>query len=557
MIRQRIVWFSIILLIFTSLACNAFTGVREPDLGLPPPPTPNGEITPAPAEQTGQIDGLAPTATLINETAATAAVNGAGAASATVLIDLNVRRGPAIQYDRVSFMLKGESATIIGRDPATGWWKIECPPRIEANECWISGGDRYATVAHTEGVPIAEIPPTPTPPPTPATAESNVVAGEGLLVYASSSGLWAVTPDLAADPAKVGEPVQLSDSLNIDRIFIAPDGLKAAYTTQTAEKEVLYLVNIDGSGGKILVNSTFIPIADSGGTADVKVRLGQIQWLSDSQAIAFNSTLQNIVGPGSRSQEDLWTVSLNGSLTERFSAGNGGGAFDVSADNQLIMSQSDRIIRASLDGSEWQTIIDFEKVNTASEWIYYPKPQWTSDGRLALVAIASPEQFDESAEARLWRIPRSGPAEFTRALAGNILFNPVIWSDNGISLAYVQQIIDSANIPPALTLADGDGANPTSYATDNPLRFDGWSPAGDSFIYSGAGFYAVGRSGAAAVTTILDGDVGAVQWLTPSRFIIAIESGSGWQMSISDLAGNLTLLATARSDTAQMDVWTP
>lgn len=557
MIRQRIVWFSIILLLFSSLACNAFAGGREPDMGLPPPPTLGSETAPSIAEQTAQIEGLAPTATLISDDSGTPASSGAGSATATVLIDLNVRSGPAVQYDRVSFMLKGESAVIIGRDPATGWWKIECPPRIEANECWISGGERYTTVTHTEGVPIAEIPATPTPPPTPTTAESDVVASEGLLVFASSSGLWAVTPDLASDPPKAVDPVQLSDSLNIDRIFIAPDGLKAAYTTLTADKEVLYLVNLDGSGGKILANSTFIPVTDNGSTADVKVRLGQIQWLSNSQAIAFNSVLQSVVGPGTRSQEDLWTVTLDGSLTERFSAGNGGGAFDISADNQLIMSQSDRIIRASLDGSEWQTVIDFNIVNTASEWIYYPQPQWTSDGRLALIAIPSQEQFDESAQASLWRIPRSGPAETTSALAGNTLFNPVVWSHNGIALAYVQQIIGGADIPATLTLADGDGANPTAYATDSSLRFEGWNPSGDSFIYSGAGFYAVGRSGEAAVTTILEGEVGAVQWLTPTRFVVATKSGSGWQLSISDLAGSSTLLATARSEYAQMDVWAP
>ena len=32
---------------------------------------------------------------------------------------------------------------VIGRDPISGWWHIECPPDAEGETCWVSGGTQY------------------------------------------------------------------------------------------------------------------------------------------------------------------------------------------------------------------------------------------------------------------------------------------------------------------------------------------------------------------------------------------------------------------------------
>ena len=47
------------------------------------------------------------------------------------LADLNVRAGPGVSYKRVDCLLRDETTTILGRDQASDWWKIECPPRAE------------------------------------------------------------------------------------------------------------------------------------------------------------------------------------------------------------------------------------------------------------------------------------------------------------------------------------------------------------------------------------------------------------------------------------------
>lgn len=123
-----------VLLVFATLACNAFAG--QPDNLLPVPPA----LTPAQddPDATGNPAGVAPTATLPPD--ATIPLNGP---LVQILVDLNVRGGPGVQFPRVGFLLGGDTVTAIGRDPASGWWQIQCSPEIDASECWVSGGAQY------------------------------------------------------------------------------------------------------------------------------------------------------------------------------------------------------------------------------------------------------------------------------------------------------------------------------------------------------------------------------------------------------------------------------
>lgn len=131
--RDRVViWTGLALLLFATLACNAFAG--RPESGLPPPPNPSA--TPA-ADATG-LPGLAPTATLPGEATAPAAQG-----TLRIMVDLNVRGGPGVSFPRVGFLLRDARVTVLGRDEGSGWWRIECPPDADGSVCWVSGGTQY------------------------------------------------------------------------------------------------------------------------------------------------------------------------------------------------------------------------------------------------------------------------------------------------------------------------------------------------------------------------------------------------------------------------------
>lgn len=134
--RDRVViWTGLTLLLFATLACNAFAG--RPESGLPPPPNPSATPGPGATDQSGAPD-LAATATLPGEATAPAAQG-----TLRILVDLNVRGGPGVGSPRVGFLLRDARVTVLGRDEASGWWRIQCPPDAEGSECWVSGGAQY------------------------------------------------------------------------------------------------------------------------------------------------------------------------------------------------------------------------------------------------------------------------------------------------------------------------------------------------------------------------------------------------------------------------------
>lgn len=143
--RDRfVVWLGMALLLAATLACNAFAGQVEPS--LPPPPSLASPVAPGAATALPGTApaGIAPTATLPGEIAPPGETTpAASGGTLRMLSDLNVRAGPGVGYERVGFLLRDETAAILGRDPASGWWKIVCPPRAEGSECWVSGSTRY------------------------------------------------------------------------------------------------------------------------------------------------------------------------------------------------------------------------------------------------------------------------------------------------------------------------------------------------------------------------------------------------------------------------------
>ncbi len=136
--RIAVGW-AIVLLVLASLACNAFAGRAEG--GLPPPPNPTAQ----PATATIDAPVVAPTVTLPGD-APLETVEGA----IRILVDLNIRSGPGVAYDRVGFLRQGDRVPALARDPESGWWRIECPPQADGAVCWVSGGAQYTRLESAE-----------------------------------------------------------------------------------------------------------------------------------------------------------------------------------------------------------------------------------------------------------------------------------------------------------------------------------------------------------------------------------------------------------------------
>jgi dipeptidyl aminopeptidase/acylaminoacyl peptidase len=485
-------------------------------------------------------------------------VDASGSPLLEALVDVNIRTGPGVQYNRDGFLFTGETARILGRDPESSWWKIECPGRSDGSSCWVSGGAQYTKVTNAAGVPVAAVPPTSTPLPSPTVpvelpdSETSIIVN-ALLTYSDDDGLWLVTLDTSQEPLAADEPEQLVEAADVEQPLISPDGRKIAYIAGGRESNALHVVTLDNGQNQMLVDTADLPVVVE---TDTAVLIGQIEWLNNSQGLVFNTYFLNLAGPGASERVDLWTVDLDGTMTERFEAGQGGGTFALSAGNQVILSQQNAIVRANLDGTDAETVIEFDFINTASEYIYYPQAQWTADGG-AYVAIPDADPWQADSEATLWRIPAGGEAEGMAALPGNTLFDPVQWSSDGTQLAYVQRVMDPSNPPPVLVLADGNGRNAAPYTSNAQLALYGWSPDGKHFLYAGSESVGIGQVGVPPVKVEIAGGNARMQWLNASTFIATSNVSRGWTLISGNLDGETTRLATADTTPPQFDVWSP
>ena len=556
MLRQHPLLVFISMLFLATLACNAFAGEAEPDLSVPPPIVTLEDGT-AVADEDSSDPNIAPTATLPGDSdSGDGTAVASGNPIVTILVDLNIRSGPGVIYDRLGFFLEGSTAQVLGQDPTSGWWLVACPAEINAPQCWVSGGSQYTLGSNTGSVPVAAVPPTPTPEPTTVpTTEPDANKDEiaGYIAHNDSDGLWLLPLDTSQSPPAAGEPIQVAGGSDISHFAISPNGQQIAFVAGDFDGNRLGVVSTSGDG-QILVESDTLTNTAGDGFAVV---INQIDWLPDNETIAFNSQIVNLEGPGVGPQADLWLVTTDGMLTEQFAAGTAGHSFALSPDGtRLIMGNPEGVTRVNLDGSNAEEVITFPFVNTASEYAWVPTAQWLPGGSQAYVAIAAADPWQADAEATLYQIPVSGPAVEIGTILGNTLFSPPNWNQNGSRLGYVQLIVNSDNTQ-YLVLADGDGDDPVPYDSADQLTAAGWNSPGTHFLYAGLDFLGIAEPDESTVEILLGGTVGNLLWLDDDAFVTAVGSSNNWELLTGNLAGNTRTVGETAVSFPEFDVWLP
>lgn len=561
--QQRILWL-IVLLILPALACNAFAG-RSGEPTLAPPPTlPAGSPV---ATATGSGAGeIAPTVTLPGTAAGTAAAATPRATPNSpvveVLVDLNVRNGPGVQYDRVGFLTKGSLAALVGREPTSGWWKIQCPATVNSPECWVAGGGQYTKPFNAEGVPVAVVPPTPTP--VPAVLPDDT----GLFVFVDNGRLQASQLNFNQTPLVPSAPIPLEALADVQQALVAPNGRSVAYLVRVVGGNELRLVNIDGRNVRVLVqsetlpfvgNATELPNLANQNDPNQTVQVLTMRWL-DGNTLVFNTGVVNAAGFSPGSHSDLWTVTTSGAMQQRYLAGQGGPIFTISPRNQVLFSRTNAILRGNVDGSALETVITFDPVGI-SEAFYYPRPQWIDGGSRAYVAISDPALSGSGgvpqASATLWQIPASGSAEKIGSLLSNVVGNSPLWSDDGKRLGFVTLPEDSAQLE--LVIADGAGQDGVPYVSEGQPRLWAWNGNNEQFLYDVGRFYGIGEVGELSLRfPLAEGDgLREARWVTREWFLTAVESTNGLVYRLHNRDGGSDVVGRTNGRLPIYDLWLP
>ena len=115
-----------------------------------------------------------------NEPAVSIEEESSAGSTLTVLVNLNVRTGPSVDYSIVGKLNQGELAQITGKNPEGTWWQIIYPPG-SGSLAWVIADVQYSTVGNTGGVPVVQLPSPPgTPPSAPPSPTDQAPPSAGL-----------------------------------------------------------------------------------------------------------------------------------------------------------------------------------------------------------------------------------------------------------------------------------------------------------------------------------------------------------------------------------------
>jgi uncharacterized protein YraI len=168
--------------VFVNVQGQSATPTVEPTV----PPTIAPTVAP-PVASTVAVSTTTPTT-------ATAATTQVPTASVKEGDFVNVRKGPAVAYDKLGTLDKGQSAPVRGKSADGTWWQITFPASPDGIG-WVIG-QLVNISGDTSGVPVAQAPPLPTAgattqpattnTPAPAATTTSSMPASALLPYSQS-----------------------------------------------------------------------------------------------------------------------------------------------------------------------------------------------------------------------------------------------------------------------------------------------------------------------------------------------------------------------------------
>lgn len=144
----------------------------------------------------------------------------------TANVETRCRQGPSTAFNTISFIMAGQQAELIGKNPENTWWLIR-DPQGKFGNCWV-WGETTMPLGDASGVPVVEPPPIPTQPVTVnfslafvnfnlcggvATAVFRATNTGTVALFSSNITIWDVTHDVGlAGPEASNNPFLTSAS---------------------------------------------------------------------------------------------------------------------------------------------------------------------------------------------------------------------------------------------------------------------------------------------------------------------------------------------------------
>ncbi len=283
------------------------------------------------------------------------------------------------------------------------------------------------------------------------------------------------------------------------------------------------------------------PFSDAAGLG-----IASMTWRPGTYEIAYE-TMPLFEGPGYFPSEDLRVINADTFEQRTIFEFGEGGAFVFSPDgSQIAVAGPDRIRLINADGSRLRSdVLSYPPVMTYSEYQFHPNPIWSADSNSLRVFIPPQDPLADSlAESNLWHIPADASAA---SLLGSVTAVPFEWTVQGFSpnlryYAYVMPVGDGSF--GELHIFQTDDAGDFSVASGEGIRFEGWTPNSERFVYSlrgddDKGVYLGNLAGERVLIASDWRTMNLMRWVDASRFLyLAKGSEDGWELRISDMDGS-------------------
>lgn len=278
----------------------------------------------------------------------------------------------------------------------------------------------------------------------------------------------------------------------------------------------LWVMNHDGEQERLLVSQGEI---EAMGTDGSPAYLHHFVWVAETHHLLFNTALD--VEMGFVLTDDLYRVEVDSLDLVQLLPPGLGGEFTLAPDGRALAVVSPTQIRwLDPQGVELQPAFPFNRVNTYSEFAYYPQPVWSLESDRVALVVPHPEGFVDSGQpADIWIIPVNstpdGSVEAPQFLGQVYAGAPSYWIDPALQhIAYIQmnELLnatteieapepnegepESADVadPPeqgegptfSVEIAELEGSGSVVYHVEQG-RFVSWSPDGAHYIIATPG----------------------------------------------------------------------
>jgi Tol biopolymer transport system component len=335
------------------------------------------------------------------------------------------------------------------------------------------------------------------------------------------------------------------------QVFISPDGLEIAIKRGVGEiQSELWAVSVDGSSERRLISTGDLEALEPEARNPASIALvpHSFAWIPGTHILAYN-TQQIYDGPGLDIMNDLRLVDVDTLQASNLLRTGEGGEFYFSPDGSKVAIVTPTAIDLmAADGSERTQALVYDEVITYSEFRYYAHPQWSSDSSLLRVAIpASDPMAPEPGPSTLWQIPGDGQSAVQLGTAENFPFSMYAprYSPDLSRIAYIIQTDAPEEQMRELRIASYDGSDSYVYTQGFLVDFVAWTASSDNFMYVQGDpaqlFYAQLDGESKPFNQHGDGFTD-VTWVDEENYIYIIDVNGTWELGLSDLSGNKTLI---------------